>query len=232
MRYIKKRNPQAVALLSEFIANQNAAGGTNLTYSAFPHKEQLNELLRNEQGSICCYCMQRIVHFQGIQESGSHNEHFASQAGNPELELDYYNLYACCIVSKGNPPSQQHCGEHKGSNSISDFIKRHRCSRFFKYNAVGEITPNGIYQTEQEYQEQETQQRLPKNQTDALQTIKILNLNCSSLKSLREKITADVEKAAIGMTPQQAQTKIDRLITQNPLPTFVEVVIQTLQKRR
>jgi hypothetical protein len=92
------------------------------------------------------------------------------------------------------------------------------------------VVPNGLHQTERQYQENRSQ--LPQHQADALLTIETLQLNCSALKTLREKITADTERVAVTMTPQQAQAKIQRLNFQNPLSPFVEVVIHILQKRR
>lgn len=51
------------------IANQQ------ITYEDFDQKEELNNILRADQKNICCYCQQRIDHYQNKNVGGSHNEH-------------------------------------------------------------------------------------------------------------------------------------------------------------
>ena len=72
MRYIPKQ--QEPAVMKEWKEEQ-VNHALPLCYDIFPEKKELNEILRSEQHSICCYCQRRIDHFQNPLEKGSHNEH-------------------------------------------------------------------------------------------------------------------------------------------------------------
>lgn len=69
---------------------------------------KLRKLLVAEQGYICCYCMRRI----GV--NSSHIEHFRPRHGNPELELEYRNLFASCTGQEREPRfTLWHCDTKK-----------------------------------------------------------------------------------------------------------------------
>jgi len=58
--------------------------------------DELREALREEQGSICCYCMGSIT------TGKTKIEHYKPRDGNEELEIDYKNLYLACDGEKIN----------------------------------------------------------------------------------------------------------------------------------
>ena len=101
MRHIEKRpSPPYIAAWK---ASRTAAG-QNHAYDEFDHKQQINDDLREDQHHICCYCQQKITHFQGNNKGGSHNEHLVPENGphgNYALQVDYSNLFACCNTTIG-----------------------------------------------------------------------------------------------------------------------------------
>jgi uncharacterized protein (TIGR02646 family) len=229
MRYIKKGKAPSVVI--DYISLRTSAGQI-ASYSDFKNKEALNNLLRAEQGGICCYCMQRIDHYKGTNEAGSHNEHLVPQQGphgDPNLQMDYGNMYACCNYTKGYPVKDTFCGEHKADNPITNFIQKRDCREYFKYNILGEILPNGLLEKEEEYLAHEAS--LPTNQRNALNTIITLNLNQAVLKKRRQDIILGFIKQVLAMSPGQAQTKIQQINNSPRLIPFVETVIFYLKKR-
>ncbi|MCK4441552.1 MAG: hypothetical protein KAU90_06075, partial [Sulfurovaceae bacterium] len=68
--------------------------------------DELREVLGEEQGYICCYCMSSIV------TGKTKIEHFKPRDGNEELEIDYKNLYLACDGEKFN------CNENQDENSL------------------------------------------------------------------------------------------------------------------
>ena len=63
--------------------------------------DELREALREEQGSICCYCMSSIA------TGKTKIEHYRPRDGNEELEIDYKNLYLACDGEKVNCTENQ-----------------------------------------------------------------------------------------------------------------------------
>lgn len=68
--------------------------------------DELREVLREEQGYICCYCMSSIA------RGKTKIEHYKPRDGNEELEIDYKNLYLACDGEKIN------CNENQDENSL------------------------------------------------------------------------------------------------------------------
>ncbi|MDM8335841.1 hypothetical protein [Mediterranea massiliensis] len=203
MRYIRKGSEPTC--LTEFKKAQEEAGIQPL-YANFREKEPLNNLLRAEQHHICCYCQQRLTHFQRDKEGGAHNEHLIPQEGaegDTSKQLDYGNIYACCIDSRGMSANLQHCGESKHDRRIHGFIQQEDCTEYFKYNSLGEILPNGEYDTWEEYNRH--QDTLSGNIKEAYREICTLNLNCPRLRNDRRgdffallSIIKDMSKEEIG----------------------------------
>ncbi|WP_375559410.1 retron system putative HNH endonuclease [Bernardetia sp. OM2101] len=100
--------------------------------------DDLKHSLLEEQGHICCYCMQRID-FDGMQI-----EHYKPKDKNkyPELQLDYDNLLGVC---KGKTNENiSHCDTLKKNEELK-FLAPHENSRKhilqkLKYTASGEMT--------------------------------------------------------------------------------------------
>lgn len=180
MRYIEKTIEPA--FLTSYKEVQCAANLSVSYNNGFREKSELNDVLRSEQHHICCYCQQKLTHFQGNKIGGAHNEHLIPQSTDPgdgSVELDYNNIYACCIDSEGQSKLQRHCGEAKRDSLIRGFITETNCSLFFKYNILGEILPNGSYDNWKDYVSNKL--TLLGSVKDAYDTINILNLNCHQL---------------------------------------------------
>jgi uncharacterized protein (TIGR02646 family) len=126
MRYIQKGHEP------ESLRDHRRAGGDYATYSA---TDDLRAALLKEQGSICCYCMQRIK----LREMKI--EHWAPQSVHPHLQLDYHNLLGACLGGERNAHPSQHCDTHKGSTKIKvhPADPRQRCDRLVRYRSNGEI---------------------------------------------------------------------------------------------
>ncbi len=233
MRYISKSNSSAARTLLLTAREWMQHAQLHELYENFVEKRTLNEILREEQKKICCYCQRRIDHFQGVNERGSHNEHFEPEGGENariDLQLDYENLYACCNASRGFEKRLQHCGEHKGSNTIhSNFLRMRDCSDYFKYNTNGEILPQCSMNSYEEVCQHRSM--LTPVQQDALQMIEVLNLNVESLIEFRKGIQTDIFKFVLNKSRQQLEHKAQLLNTeQREYVQLVDMVLFFLKK--
>jgi len=105
------------------------------SYHDYRDKEELRHAFLEEQGYICCYCMQRISLVQ------MKIEHFKPQSQYPELQLDYHNLLAACDGNQGSPPDLQHCDTHKGDEemTLNPADSQKNCEEYIKYSSNGRI---------------------------------------------------------------------------------------------
>lgn len=207
MRNIPKPKCSEARTLLDNARKDMQKAGISETYDKFRDKEKLNDILRKEQKNICCYCQRRINHFQGMNEQGSHNEHFFPEKGKDarmDLQLEYENIFACCNISKGFERRLQHCGEHKGSEKINrNFLTMNNCSDYFKYNTNGEILPQCSMNSYEEVCLH--RDKLTNIQQEALQMIEVLNLNADSLKDFRRNVQADLFKIVLGKSKNQLE---------------------------
>ncbi|MEG1544424.1 MAG: hypothetical protein RR382_07875 [Tannerellaceae bacterium] len=204
-----------------------------IAYSDFDHKNELNEILRAEQHHLCCYCQQRITHYQGKKEGGAHNEHLVPQkldTGNGAIEMDYNNIYACCIDSSGMSKEHQHCGESKGCKSIRAFIKEINCTEYFKYNLNGEILPNGCYDQWKDYQINE--RTLAGNIKDAYDTIMLLNLNCNKLATERLKDISSLISIIRKLSKEQVELKIKEFEHAQYYIRYIDMILYYMKKKK
>jgi len=95
----------------------------------------LREFLLEEQGYICCYCMQRI------SAERMKIEHWKPQSQYTKLQLDYRNLLAACEGNEGNPRQLQHCDTRKGDKEIiiNPADSQKNCEQYLKYSSNGRI---------------------------------------------------------------------------------------------
>lgn len=77
------------------------------------NKKTLREHLLEEQGYICCYCMQRLKN-----DHRTKIEHFSPVSKYPEKTLDYKNLWVAChgvtSTQAENQSGIRHCDTSKG----------------------------------------------------------------------------------------------------------------------
>ncbi|TAE59826.1 MAG: TIGR02646 family protein [Nostocales cyanobacterium] len=142
-------------------------------------KDQLLEILLQEQGYICCYCG------VAIDKGSCHIEHFKPQGTDETARFDYFNLMVSCQgEDETQPKIPVHCG-HKKDNWYDENLLvsplRENCTEFFRYSAAGEILPT-----------QEVSKKLA-----AETTIENLALNIPKLQRMRQAaIDAELELLA------------------------------------
>lgn len=226
MRYIVKNSEPC--FMTDW-KRRRAEAGQELKYGDFDKKKELNDLLRLEQHHVCCYCQKKLTHFQGEKIGGAHNEHLVPQVDNSDIQMDYTNIYACCVESQGNSRDKQHCGESKGRKSIRLFIQDRNCSEYFKYNIIGEILPNGKYNTWSEYQENKLY--LTGDIKDAYDAICVLNLNCHSLVEDRKGDCAMFLKVLSGKSVEWINDRIDSMQAEECFERYIDMLLYYMRKR-
>ena len=95
---------------------------------AWELKQEIKELLLEEQGFICCYCEERVA------TDNSHIEHLLPK-GNPkyaDVKSDYNNLFCSC--SRGDS-----CGHAKSSFETCVPPSMEDCEDYFEYKDDGRI---------------------------------------------------------------------------------------------
>ena len=209
--------------------------GVPILYSTFPYKQQLNNVLRAEQHGICCYCQRRIDHHEGNPKHGSHNEHLYPEHGQPnceQLQMEYTNIYACCIDSQGHPKREKHlryCGEAKEDKMIPTLVQDEKCASYFRYNVLGEIIPNGCYDKWEDYTDNES--TLSDKVLDAYQCIKVLNLNCVTLINARYEAQQVLMTIVKKWSADELKGRLAGYSKSNTYPEFYEMCVQYIQRR-
>ncbi|KEO72255.1 retron system putative HNH endonuclease [Anditalea andensis] len=101
----------------------------------------LKEALLNEQGYLCCYCM------NGIKEDNMKVEHYKPRSIYPALKMEYTNLFAAC---KGDFCTDKHCDTKKENTelSIHPADPKNNCERIIGYSSKGLLTYPDRYKTD------------------------------------------------------------------------------------
>ncbi len=229
MRYIHKG--QEPEFMTDFKRKQTEAE-LKATYENFRDKRSLNEVLRAEQHHICCYCQQVLDHFQGEPKGGSHNEHLYPECEDPgdgSVDMDYTNIYACCIDSRGAEPRMRHCGDSKENKVIAGLIKNPACSGYFIYNVLGEILPNGEFDKWDDYLI--NKDHLVGMVRTAFQEICDLNLNCNSLVSERKLLTETLLKSLSQSSPIDVGNLMAAYESSAKFPGYIDMQLYYMRKR-
>lgn len=233
MRYIKKGDTPSI--MTEWIALRKQANQP-VVYDEFDKKGELNEILRKEQHSLCCYCQRPVTHYQNPKQGGSHNEHLYPEnrpddSLSLEKQMDFSNLFACCIDSAGHKKREKHlqyCGEAKGNQIIRGFIKESNCAHYFRYTINGEIIPNGEYGTWNEYQDN----AIPAGDiNDAKMCIQILNLNSPTLVDDRKKCVDILVKYLMTNSEYSVQQVVHKWFSSDDYPPYIELRLQYIRKK-
>ncbi|WP_254173132.1 retron system putative HNH endonuclease [Planktothrix pseudagardhii] len=187
-----------------------------------PHKAQLIDVLRREQGYICCYCGRRI------SKDNSHIEHLKpkSKKRKPSyahLVVTYSNLLASCNgyteeqeseyneklqQNRATPaPAQESCGAKKDDWYDEDFTVSpliENCAEYFTYTGAGEIRSPRVDSTKKQTAEETMKTKA------AEETIKHLGLNNTNLQSSRKKVIQHILKLI--RTKQFSSQQLEKLI--------------------
>lgn len=169
-------------------------------------RKLLKQRLLQEQGFLCCYCMQRI------SARSMRVEHWWSQEHYPALQLDYGNLLAACQghIGKGGD-AQTICDVHKKNKKLKYNPAAHDVESTIKYSRDGTIFSEDDKDFSEELKD-------------------VLNLNCGMLlnnrKAVYQECTNDLKK----WTPHELQNKIAALKDAEKLTEYLGVKLYILQK--
>lgn len=168
MKYIEKQSPP-----KSFVRYKNGRGATfkDLSENHIDIKNELRASLVEEQGYICCYCGCRVDATDAIIE------HLKPKDGNkyPQLQLEYTNLLASCDGGQDARHNERMypscCDNHKANSEINVHPLMPECESRFQFDEDGDIVCS-------------------LDDLDAIETIKVLNLNSSVLKHRRKAVVA------------------------------------------
>jgi uncharacterized protein (TIGR02646 family) len=99
-------------------------------------KEKVHDALMDEQGFICCYCMNRLT-------EDNHIEHIRPQSVFQDKMFCYSNLLVSCQRDP-KPPEPRHCGTLKGNwynENLMISPLDADCESHFRFAADGGIHP-------------------------------------------------------------------------------------------
>lgn len=224
MRYIKKSETEPECLSAYKDSCRDLGVQEPLLYKDFNNTGQLRQALCAEQHHVCCYCQRSV---KGFRIEHSYPENGPDQEKSEHLQLEYTNLFASCIDSQGLPKHLQYCDVAKGNNIIREFIKEVKCQSYFRYLSTGEIVPNGNHNTLKEYLEASD---LSQDETDAMNAIKILNLNCHSLVEARKTCLTSLLELLPKRSKSEWMTTIKEWLSSPIYPAFIELRLQYLRK--
>ena len=183
-------------------------------YDNYQEKDELRQYLVTEQGSICCYCLQRIHPTQ----DGMKIEHWHCQTNYRNEQLDYSNLLGACRGGHGMPPHLQHCDTRKGDLDLArnPANPAHNIEAFISFLADGTV----------------------ESSDDVLnaQLTQVLNLNLFMLKRNR-KAALDGFKKSLAGRGTLSRADLEREITAWSMATngrlkeYCQVVLYWLRNR-
>ena len=239
MRYIEKN--EVPDFHSRWLAHRH--DGNPPLYANYSYKKQLNECLRIEQHNVCCYCQRPIDHFYepskgglgAVKDKGSRNEHLYPESGHPhsiERQVDYSNLFACCVDSMGHREYERHlryCDVAKENSLIPELMTEPDCESYFRYTLEGEIIPNGERMSWDEYDRYDGS--LPDKLDEARCCIRVLNLNCVTLKADRVQCITSFVKFAGNKTIDELTDLKAKWLAAPSYPAYISLLLQLLDKR-
>jgi len=191
-------------------------------------KKELREFLLEEQGYICCYCMQRI------NVANTKIEHLKAQSKHPKSKFDYQNLFIACKGNEGIPPEKQHCDTRKGyyekrqieknieyEITINPADKNQNCEQYIKYRSNGEINFDNLDSAIREDLEDALNLNYPILVSNRRQTLKAV------IDQLNRKQSGEWKKQFI----QKMIQKYERKNAKGKYLEYCQVVIYFLKKR-
>jgi uncharacterized protein (TIGR02646 family) len=149
-------------------------------------KAELREHLWEIQFGLCAYC-------ERVLEPGPGNttiEHIVPKTANPEVTFQYTNLVLCCTdrnTCNLHKKGAHFAGFHSSGRWSEGFVAptQSRCEASFVYKGDGSIDP-----TQTAYID------------DTEETIRILNLDCVSLRTQRRDYLGSISTAVVSMIDQ------------------------------
>ena len=224
MRYINKQDVEPECLSSYKTKCRELGVAEPLMYRDFNETGKLKKVLCEDQHNVCCYCQRPV---KGFRIEHLYPENGSNKNKSERLQLEYSNLFASCMDSQGCPRHLQYCDVAKGNIIIREFIKERHCASFFRYLSTGEVVPNGTFSTLKEYLDAP---QLSADEKDALDAIKILNLNCHSLVEARKSCLTELLRLLPKRSKEEWQNEIDKWLSSSTYPAFIELRLQFMRK--
>ncbi len=184
MRHFTHPETWPESIRREFRAQPRPANPRD-AWSAFESGE-IRDALWELQNGLCAYC-ERIVE---PGPGGTSIDHVIPKSANPEVTFSYPNLVLCCT-------DQNTCNLHKKGNHFAGaddtgrwtpgFIAptQQRCETSFDYFGDGSVKPSATA-----------------IQSDAIDTLRIINLGYQPLQTERRDYLAAIDRAIDSMAGQ------------------------------
>jgi uncharacterized protein (TIGR02646 family) len=157
---IKRKEPPSLTTYRASITKKDLESLEKFDTSPSTVKDDLRNKLIEEQGFICCYCMDRV----GFMHSKI--EHFKPRSLFRGEQLDYSNLFVACLGGEGRSKNKQHCDTKKGQDVLENIHLLTNIEKDISYKKDG-----FIYST---------------NTNIDKELDEVLNLNYETLKTNRE----------------------------------------------
>lgn len=137
MRTIQK-GPQPPCLVEYQAASRRAVPRPKFDDVLGPCKDALRQALVRDQGSVCCYCMDRIR----ADRASMKVAHWQSQHLHPDRVFDFANLFGACLGSKDKPRNRQHCDTYQGDRDFHTQLDHPtlRIERLVRYTRKGRVS--------------------------------------------------------------------------------------------
>ena len=157
----KTKEPISLTTYRAGISKENLKNLEKFDTAPSNVKDELREKLLEEQGFICCYCMNRV------ESRSSKIEHFKPRSLFRVEQLDYTNLFVACLGGQGFSPCEQSCDTKKGKDSLNYISLLSDIEKSIEYKKNGFIFSN--------------------NQDIDRELTEILNLNHNLLRNNRQE---------------------------------------------
>jgi len=233
MKYIKKgvQPPALIAIHKDKTKTyKDVSDNLSVTPKITVKTDTLKALIR-DQGSICCYCMQKISIDNLTSASPLYPtiEHYIAQSTveskSNNLDTDYKNMLVTCHGNDKKDPENKHCDSSRGSKKF-EFLNPLdiSCERVLGYAEDGSVFCLDS-----------------SNKVEIDNDIRVLNLNLQSLKDNRKSIINGVKKA-IKFKRNQLKSKWNKenfkqnelakckVLSDGIFEPFIQVKIYTLEK--
>jgi len=133
---IKTKEPRSLTTYRASISKKDLSSLEKFDTAPSKVKDELREQLLQEQGFICCYCMNRV------EFRNSKIEHFNPRSLFREEQLDYHNLFIACLGGEGHTSNKQSCDTKKGNNQLKHINLLSDIEKSIEYKKDGFIYSN------------------------------------------------------------------------------------------
>lgn len=130
---VKSKEPTSLTTYRGSISKADLAKFEKYEDSPKNVLDDLRKHLLEEQGYICCYCMNRI------EFRNSKIEHFKPRSKFRAEQLNYSNLFIACLGGQGKSSNNQTCDTKKGSDILNHIYLLSKIEKDIEYKKDGVI---------------------------------------------------------------------------------------------